>query len=519
MRTLALTLLLIAVVGAASVAAPPKAADCSDALVAIFVFGDTRGWMGAGFLVGDGQWVVTMADVVTEKINAETKLTVKYATVLSPWTGESYRAEVKTVDMKKNLAVLRLPMKGLPAVPLAGADGFKKARAVTIGQIFSGEQVGNRWDTTIQALSREPNPKRPAALVVRKWTAQNAVLSETKGIDWLFLSKMDPADNAPRASMVLREDGTAVGMYNSRLEVGEGKKPASYGQSLPSTELIKTLATLGVDAAGLRKASAPTIEPDKHAKQGLQLIWATLTQTILGKWTEARKNATSLLDLRPESPTANLLMGVTLAGGGKTEEAVKHMDKAISLDPNVPGGYFTRGAALASLKKTKEAEADFRKAIEQTPDDVKPMIALADLIAADKARRTEAAEIARKAVKTSPQDPLARMTLALILKSAGSYDQAIAELKEVLKIAPRWGEAKAALAAIYEASGDVASAETQYRDLVKAEPENPDALFTLASFLADHEKKTEAKELVTKLLAMKLPKELETAAKELEKKL
>ena len=518
MRLLVLVVLLFVLTAAIGVGAA-TATDPESALVAVFVFGDTAGWMGCGFVVGDGGWVVTTADLVSETVGPKTAVTVKFVTVVSAWTGDAYRAEAKFVDRKLNLALLKLPVKGLPSVPLAGADGFADAHSATIGQVLSGDQVGAKWETSLYALKRETQTGKPAKLAVKQWTARNAALSESKGVNWLFLSRLNPEDNPPRAALLWRGGAGAVGVYNGRLVVGKGQKPATYGQCLPSIEIIKAFKSERVDEAVLRKVPDPTIPSNKTSAQALQNVWAALTNAILGRWPDAQKAAKALSELRPQNATAHLLLGVSLAGEGKAEEAIPSLNKAICLAPASPDAYFARALARASLKKTKEAEADLRTAAAKSPTDTKPLIALADLLSSDKARLAEAEGVAGKAVRLAPDHPGPKLTLALILKSRKSYDRAISELQAALAIAPNWGAAKAALAATYEAAGNLRLAEDQYRKLVESEPKNPDALFTLASFLADHDKKEEAKELLVKLFEMKPPKPLEEAAKKLQKKL
>lgn len=532
MKTLRVAILISILAMSAAVAAgaiDASSTDCQDALVAMFVFGDGDGWMGCGFVVGDGSWVATTADLVSEPINSDTQVSIKFVTILSYYTGDAYRAELKYIDRKTNLALFKLPVRGLPAVPLAGSEGFAKAKTTTIGQIVTGGSlIGFRWDTTIYALGRTARSAKAPALAVKKWTARNAVFAETKDVNWLFASKIDPEDNPPRASLVWKTGAGAVGIYNSRLILGEGPKAIIYGQCLPSTTITKALNKASLEDP--TKPSLPTIARDKVATQGLQSIWNVLTNVILAqraktptesssRWADAHKASSELVAARPDSAFANLVLGVSLMGEAKTDESLKSLDKAVALDGNSAYTFLSRGAARVVKGMAKEAEADFRKAIEKSPADIKPLLALADLLAADKASLAEAAEFATKAVKLEPQYPPARMTLALILKKQETYDRAIAEFKEILKIVPEWGAAKAALAATYEDSGDLTNAEAQYRDIVKLVPDNPDALLTLASFLADHDKKDEAKKLVAQVLEMKPPQELETAAKELQKKL
>jgi tetratricopeptide (TPR) repeat protein len=521
MKRILLALVISLVVGASVHAVEaPVLPDYERALAAIFVFGDTGGWMGCGFVVGDGGLVLTTADLVTDSFGPKSKVTIKYPFVLSKYTGDAYRAEVVFVDRKTNLALLKLPIKGLPAVPLADADKLQKPPYPTLGQLLSGDMVGSRWDTRIYALGREIDAaKSSSKLAVKKWTAHGAALVETRGVRWLFLSRIDPDTNPPRAALVWRDDAGVVGIYNSKFIVEGGKKPANYGQCLPSSEILKQLAGAKLDLAGLTKVSEPTVKPDQSAKPALQAIWASMTELILGKWPGAEHDARALTEMRKDSALAHLLLGVALAGGGKRDEAIKSLDKAISIDTTAPGAYLTRAESYAFSGKSKEAEADFKKAVEQAPADFRPLVAMAGFLAVDKNRLDEAVELAKKAVALEPEHPGVRMAFGLILKQQHNYDQAIAELKTALDLSPDLGPARAALAATYESSGDLTSAEADFRELIKAEPKNPAALFALASFLADHDKKDEAKKLIAQILEMKPPKELETAAKELQKKL
>ena len=515
----ALLLLLTAATPAAS-ADTRDTPDYERALVAIFAFGDTGAWMGCGFVVADGGWALTTADLLTERFGPTARATLDHATVLSPWTGDAYRAEVKFVDRKANLALLKLPIKGLPAAPLAGADALQRVAVTTMGQLLtSGEMIGRRWKTGVYALGRQSPSKETARLAVKKWAASNACLVQYEGSNWLFLGGMDPDENAPRAALVWRVGAGAVAIYNRRLILDSFKRPVKYGQCLSSTDIARVLGRAGLTAESLTKVAEPTVQPDKVSEQATQGIWATLSHIILGRWADAVRTATALVELRPESSLANLLLGASIAGGGKPQEGLKSMDKAVCLDPSSADAYFTRGTALASLGKAKEAEADFKKAMELSPADINPRMALVGLLAADKDRIDEAIDVAKKAVQLAPERPGPRLTLARMLKSRRNYDQAIAELEALIKIAPDWAPAEAALAVTQEAAGNLIAAETAYREVVKLEPKNPDALFALASFLADHDRKDEAKKLVTQILELKPPKEIEAAAKELEKKL
>src|ERR1039457_7123773 len=99
-------------------------ADCTGLVRA---FGDMTSWMSSSLVVGDGSWVVAPADAVTEKVGPKTDQTVRYPIFISSYTGLAYQCELKAVDKDLGIALLKLPISGLPAVTLGQSADFAKA--------------------------------------------------------------------------------------------------------------------------------------------------------------------------------------------------------------------------------------------------------------------------------------------------------------------------------------------------------------------------------------------------------
>ena len=142
------------------------AADLTDASGVVRVFGDASSWMSACFVVGDGSWVVTTADTITEKAGPETQRTIRFPMFISYYTGRAYQCDLKAFDKDLNVALLKLPVKGLPAAPLAPLTAFKKAAYGTLGQLVSGEPIGNRWPTEIYGITRDKKDDKHQLIIV-----------------------------------------------------------------------------------------------------------------------------------------------------------------------------------------------------------------------------------------------------------------------------------------------------------------------------------------------------------------
>src|SRR5438105_3881544 len=116
---------MLALAPLARAAADPPAAvatDPKDATVLIRVASSLRRGRGSGFVVGDGGWVVTAAHVVAADFGEGRMASEGALLVLSPWTGHWYEAQVRAIDPEADLALLRLEVTGLPALPLADMD-------------------------------------------------------------------------------------------------------------------------------------------------------------------------------------------------------------------------------------------------------------------------------------------------------------------------------------------------------------------------------------------------------------
>lgn len=497
---------------ALALALPALAAD-SDSMAAVFAFGRSGGWMASGFAVGDGSYIVVSSDALTDP-SVPGGAPVLNTYVVSSWTGEAYPATVLATDKDNKIAVLKLPAPAVPGIQLASDKEIAKAPRFTLGQLRSGDEVGGQFKTMIFGMCYDRAAKKFA---VQKWDATNACLTEDHGADWLFLSKVKPADKMPKAALVTKPGIGVIGVFLNRLIIDAGAKTnATFSTVLPAPALRPILVKAGIPADSLDK---PATLADKatDAESAFQTFCTAFSNMTMGK--DSTEAASAAIKIRPKNATAHMLYATALGNQGKYEEAIKEIDAAMGIDAAVPNGRLNKGIMLASAKKTAEAEAELRKAMQDAPKDYNPVIALSMLLSEKGNASEESIKLVKSAIKLSPNDLSLRITAARIMKHEKDYDEAIAIIQNVVQVAPNWGDARVALATTYEAAKKMDLAEAEYRKLVELEPKNPDSYLVLTEFLISTGKNSDAKQTIEKLRTLELSADVTEAVKKLEAKI
>ncbi|HLJ51182.1 MAG TPA: tetratricopeptide repeat protein [Bryobacteraceae bacterium] len=148
------------------------------------------------------------------------------------------------------------------------------------------------------------------------------------------------------------------------------------------------------------------------------------------------------------APDAYLLAGDALLRLNLSERALDDLKKAVELNPDLPGLYFLLGSAYEKNADYKSAAEAFRKAIERNPSDFNARLRFAGVLYFE--RDIPAAKAAlQEALKLDPASVDARYTMALIEKSEGLLDEAVADLEAVTGARPNFMPAHADLAALY----------------------------------------------------------------------
>ena len=509
--------LIYAILCVLSLSPASQASSLSDCTGVLRVFGDCSSWMSSCFVVGDGSWVVAPYRAVTETVGPKVDQTLRYPIFISAYTGKAYQCELKTCDKGLGIAVLKLPISGLPAVSLGKLDDFTKAAYGTFGQLTGDDPVGNSWPTDIYGIAAE-RKNGVTKYSVMEWSARQVFVTDVDKYKMMFLREISPERSVPNGSLIARES-VVVGMYLDRLTLTGGKEDITYGRCSMSTEIARYLGDHGVDSSSLYDPPRPTVQRDANSSDAFQLQVSIYSMIGRGVAANAVSSAEALVKLLPQDAQAQMVLGLAYTAVGKFDEAIKAYDEAAKLNSVLPCLKMNRALALAGQNKIAEAEKELTQAAEEAPNDVRPVSALASFYMSDEKRLDDALTNAKKATQMATNSPAQRLLLAKILKLKKEYQASINTIGEAIKMAPDWTDAIYALGSTFEEAGDKKNAEKAYRLLVQKQPKSPAYLMTLASFLADTDRKDEALETLGKIRELNPPKDVLDAVQGLQDKI
>lgn len=348
--------------------------------------------------------------------------------------------------------------------------------------------------------------------------------------------QIDPTDNRARVllgqvSEKLAEPRAAAQMYQSVLESDKNNTAARAG-------LAKLYALGGLPDKALELAEVGLAANPNDA--GL-LTARGAARARLGDRAGALADAQKAYGINGKDAATIGLLASLHAGNQQTEEAIKLIQTGITYHPKDPdfrlilaGLYESSGnraaaeqafADLVALDPTNlprrslqvqfllrgdevdKAETSLRAAIKASPKDIKPKLALANLLAAKRdfatgekellalaagspkdlelqiglaefytlhGKDSQAAEIYRKVIDkdgTGPQGLIARTRLAASAMQAKDSETAGKLLNEVLAVNPQDNDALGLRAELALARGDAPSAITDLRALLRDKPE------------------------------------------------
>lgn len=247
-------------------------------------------------------------------------------------------------------------------------------------------------------------------------------LSATRALATVNMVSIEP-DHAVKGQMAPRQDpaSRAKELYTRAVEL---ETAGNHSAALP----------LLWEAAGLAPHDADVLNQLGEALQRMGALDAAI-QTYH-----------RALDARPAFRKAARNLILTLVAAGKGPEAVKRARAVVAASPDDPDGYFTLGLA--------QSEQDVAEAIKSF----------------------------RRALELAPSHALARYNLALVLKRADRFQEAIDELRRAIEIEPR-AEAHYTLGIVYWHQGDLERAVSALRAATAAEPDYADAHHTLGAIL------------------------------------
>jgi tetratricopeptide (TPR) repeat protein len=168
------------------------------------------------------------------------------------------------------------------------------------------------------------------------------------------------------------------------------------------------------------------------------LAWSAYS---LGKVAEARQTMQSVLSSEPSSPQSTdakafLSMTALSADGNGVGSSEAEIDSALSTDPNYVPALAARAAIQAKRGDSAGAEATYRQVLQRFPDFVPAQRDLAAILVNDPTKRDAAYDLATKARRTIPGDPLISIVLGRVSYERKDFGRAIQLFQESAREKP-----------------------------------------------------------------------------------
>ncbi|HEU4752025.1 MAG TPA: tetratricopeptide repeat protein, partial [Armatimonadota bacterium] len=401
------------------------------------------------------------------------------ALVYTPWTGRPYEARVVAVDGIADIALLRMPQAGFPALPVEGLTLKDENAAKTALEKRPLRLYGfplSYGEATVAALAKPEHNDSQLQEITKKGETNLCALRACP----------DVQPGWSGGPMVAADTGAVVAVFHSLY------RPAgTQEKGFPAGSLSGYLGDL------LRQAGAPSLEPFSRpaaptiprpagAAERMAHEMRSLSWSAEGQWKKAEEEQRELIKALPEDAAARTELGrLLLVQQRRDEEAVKELREAVRLGPKSVFAHLQLARALFLTYDLKGAIAELRAALETSPNEVEPQLALAQMYE-ESQKPEEAEKVLRAAMQAAPNHPMVAYRLGnLLLKT-----QREPEGYRLLSQAAEMAYADAALSAIplgYARSLDAArkykEAETVYRQVTRVDPENAICWYYLAQLL------------------------------------
>lgn len=477
-RALLLTALALAAGATRAADAPPRTAAPEDAVVLIRTLNSLRSARGSGFLVGDGSWAVTASHVVAVDLGKGRKAADGTALVFSPWTGRAYEARVVAIDAQADIALLKLPQAGLPALPLENiavknADALPTALGDRMLRLY-GFPLAYGEDT-VAALARPEHWDSKIQSVLKRGETSLCVLNASPDVQpgW---------SGGPMLSV---DHGGVIGVFHSLYRKG-GMGPA-YPAGSASAYLADLLRTAGAgDPETFTHVAPPTVSRPANASELMARQMRSLSWSAVGNWRKAEEEQREIVKLAPGDALARTERGRLLLQLQKYDEALSELREAVRLTPKSITAQLFLGRACHLNYDPKGAIAALSASVAASGGkEVEPQLQLATVYE-DNQKLELAEKTLRDAVSGAPTHPAALFRLAELLLREKKEEEAFKLFTQATDLSladPALSYVPLGHARALDNARRVREAEGVYRQVVHADPENGTAFYYLAQLL------------------------------------
>jgi len=400
------------------------------------------------FLGIQPNWLPLLEDIrvagESTKLTASSLVAIKDAFARQPWDASRANsaglASLASGDYDTAIADLTIAAK---------LGGWTPDLHIAIGDAYSGKNdlktALTEWEAALpnrlndadllnrlargyEALGKYPE----ASAALRSLVAlqpQNAVARYRFG---LVLSVIDPASAPQHLALAAGMDpsvGPFASSLNKAVEAGLKANDKAYTYGVVGYALISLREYPLAKAALLRAIEERPNFADAYAYLGL-------AEDELGN--DGTYAYTRALDMKPDLPLANYLIGLHYRRLGKSDEAIKSLTKAFALDNSNAAAAAELGSTYTDMADLPNAETWYRQAVRVAPDDATFWLLLAEFYANHELKlESDALQSAQKAVELAPDSAEAYDTLGYIQYQNDSQKDAEANLLKAKDLDPK----------------------------------------------------------------------------------
>lgn len=448
---------------------------------------------GNGFVTGDGSLVVTAHHLVFEESEQGRHKMAGLVSVISPYLGDGCEAEIIAANKKLDIAILKIPWKGHPALKLVDESVLLSIeRVVVMGMPVIIHSLGTGFH----------EPPLPSFDLQRENLAVDFVAVSRQIPQFISLSEVGQLGHGWSGSPMLLPDSSVVAGCFTTLHSAsrEGLKRVSATGS--AVTQVRHLLERNHCEKSLIPSNSTVSRPENGIDAFL-LYTQALRYYMNDEYESASDSIKKFIDLRPESHIGYLLAANNAEKNKKFDVAEQYYQKALKFNPE---GTILKILYVQFLSDRQPDRAlEILQSLWQLGKLKHTVALLMSNILSERGEYQRCAELLSEAVKVNPENAYLWLSLGGCHYHLGKHDEAIAHMTKAVELLPERGPFRGQLARLLENAGKLDEAEKHFRELLNIEPDNPVVHFWLAEFLSKHRPQAKDEALKEAQTALKLP--------------
>ena len=210
----------------------------------------------------------------------------------------------------------------------------------------------------------------------------------------------------------------------------------------------------------------------------------------------------NILDVTPDHPIINHLLGIIAQQTGNFSAAESLISKAIEIQPDYVDAHISLGNSHQMRGRYEEALACYQRAITLSPDNLDTLINLGNILLELK-RFDDALNHYEKALALNPDHAQANCGLGAAFFKLGSFEKAEAAYNKALAATPEFPQASYNFGNLLMEVGRYAEAAENYGKALIHLPKSPDVLFGLGNAILKQGRHGKAVEYYEKAIAVR----------------